>query len=137
ISISNWNQFPRREISVRRFDPAPVVIVTSGPLTAFLSSAKAAAQRVPLPEISASLPSELKRRVSRPFSEGLTIIHPSPPTPVVRAQIRRAVSGRLAAGAWRAQVRRKSFSAPCSLVNGIFIRTVHGERSAGRDRLSF
>jgi len=94
---------------------------TFGPGVIPCHSANAAAQRVPLPEISGSLPSELNNRVRSPAPSFATSIQPSAPIPVVRAQIRRATSGRLSLGASPAHVSRKSFSAPCSFVNGISI----------------
>src|SRR5271170_3180480 len=78
---------------------------------------RAAAQRVPFPEISASLPSALNNRIEWPRIN----IQPSAPMPVWRLQMARAVDGRSTSGTCCDQESRKSFPAPCALVKGIGI----------------
>src|ERR1700761_2400571 len=91
----------------------------SDPLPSPAFIANAAAQRVPLPDISGSLPSELNNWLRSNPSSRQTNIHPSAPIPVLRWQIRRAISASPSRGASLAQVNKKSFSTPCSLVNAI------------------
>jgi len=54
-----------------------------------VSTRKAAAQRVPLPDISASLPSELNSRIEAGSTAegGVTRIQPSAPIPAWRSQM--------------------------------------------------
>ena len=103
--------------------PAPVRIRNSCRSGRSLAS-NAAAHRVPLPDSSGSLPSELNSRIdaSHP-SPGLRSIriHPSAPTPVYRSQIATAISGRPLPGASSMDVNKKSFFAPCSLAKGILV----------------
>src|SRR5579872_1072038 len=114
--ISKRKRFPTCSMRWSCLGPAPVTIVRLEPVCPE-SIKSAAAQRVPLPEISASLPSALNKRIVLPR----TMIQPSAPTPVCRLQIARATAGRLVCGAWSDQVSRKSLPAPCALVNGIRI----------------
>ena len=67
------------------------------------SMTKAAAQRVPLPGISASPPSGLNRRIAQshavsPFSAGETRSQPSAPAPVWRSQMATAARVRPSRG---------------------------------------
>src|SRR6185437_5951175 len=103
--------------------PAPVAIRTYSPGCSSEIS-RAAAQRVPLPEISGSLPSALNRRIvaSRSIALALRIsIHPSAPMPVWRWQMARAIAGRSEAFTRSVQVSKKSLPAPCAFVKGISI----------------
>ena len=64
-----------------------------------LSIRNAAAQRVPLPEISLVLPSEFHSSDGSVGARALleTSIHPSAPTPVWRSQIATAIAARIGA----------------------------------------
>ncbi len=120
--ISNRNALPWRSISRRSSTPAPVPmrIVVAAPSRSAIRNA--AAQRVPLPDISGSLPSELNSRIA------VACRLRSGARPAASRRLRRRCAGRRSrerhsavgsAGASSAQVSRKSFFAPWALVKGI------------------
>ena len=84
------------------------------------STRNAPAQRIPFPDISASLPSALKKRIraSCPRVSGfITTIRPSAPAPVWRSRILRA-KGASAEGRSGASATSQSFPIPWYLVKG-------------------
>lgn len=103
--------------------PAPVAMLTFS-VDFPVATKRAAAQRVPLPEISLVLPSEFQSSIAAgvPLFEFEIRIQPSAPAPVWRWQIARAsAAGSPACGGnCSLHVSRKSFRAPCAFVNGIF-----------------
>ena len=92
------------------------------------STSSAAAQRVPLPEISLRLPSEFHSSMARVGVAGVVASAASRPRRRRcgdrRWQRRNARRYRPLAGSCARQVSRKSLRAPCALTNGI----VHGWR---------
>src|SRR5579864_5199919 len=119
ISVSNSKQLPLREINSQPFSPAPVRITSLSGLPP--ATRYAATHRVPLPEISASLPSALIRR-ARISASGAGKSHstPSAPTPLWRSQMHLLNSCR-SVGASAPSMIRKSFPQAAALVKGNLI----------------
>src|ERR1039457_2912441 len=106
MELRNSKLFPSRAVRKQVFSPAPVRMTTE--LRLFSAQYHAAAQRVPLPEISASEPSAFSRRTPRSASvAGNTHSTPSAPTPLCRSQIRR-LKEQISLGAWAKSMIRKS-----------------------------
>src|SRR5579871_151970 len=119
ISISNSKLCSSRDTRSQCFTPAPVLMAIL-PECPWLTR-YAATQRVPLPEISASLPSALIRRARMSASvAGKSHSTPSAPTPLWRSQMRLLNSCR-SAGASAPSMIRKSFPQAEALVKGTFI----------------
>src|SRR5271156_315964 len=100
---------------VRR--PAPVDTLKSGARARPASTAAWARHRMPLPLISASLPSALYRIIDRsaPSRAGPTTIRPSAPTPRWRSHRRDATAASLSSP-WGSSTTRKPFPAASCLV---------------------
>ena len=114
--ISNRKYLARRSISTRLLTPAPVRTATRSRASP-ASIRKAAAQRVPLPEISAVLPSELYNSMApcSPLLPGSTRIQPSAPTPVCRWQMARAAAAAILKGLVRSPARVLTPAGPLEL----------------------
>src|SRR5690606_16819842 len=120
ISARNVSRRPSRPSSVRRRGPATVPTTSVSPVGVRRSCAiHAAAQRTPLPEISASPPSAFQRSVSTPSGVGRSSIRPSPPMPRCRLQRRRARSAMsVASGTCCRSSSRKSLPNAWALTSG-------------------
>ena len=93
ISTVTCVTMPFSMVSVGFITPANVSIVKVVSLISPCSYAYLAKQRMPLPHISASLPSELMMRMrTSHVLDGTTITRPSAPIPVRRLQRRMARS---------------------------------------------
>ena len=107
----------RATISVRTM-PASVSKARRSPSPA--SSSQRAAQRMPLPHISASVPSALIVRMrTSAIDEASKTMQPSAPMPARRSQTQRAKEATSLSGATRASMTTKSLCAPCIFVTRI------------------
>ena len=112
------------------FRPASVSI-SNVRLWGWPSMRNAPAQRMPFPDISASLPSALKRRIRASWPRILdfkTTISPSAPAPVWRSRILRANRTR-PEGRSPARTTSQSFPCPWYLTKGITLVINEGRRS--------
>src|SRR5207245_57282 len=114
------------------FTPAAVSIERRR-LPFFRPARSTPAQRMPLPDISASLPSALKNRARASWlleRGGSKTMKPSAPTPVWRSSISRA-SGASERGSPRPEVTIKSLPRPLNFAKGICIISVTTAAGAG------